>query len=142
VLRLSICCSRRLMRVMARGLPVPMAQPKAATRWRDLSATYRMRMLAADRRPIRMGQGRSFTPLAPVTQKQVGNLPALSPRSDRHHGFCNLLWFCNPIGVELGHYRNDLRQLAIGLRWLDKRKLHAKAHQPVLAILASNESPD
>jgi hypothetical protein len=42
--------------------------------------------------------------------------------------------------LPIGHGRNDLRQLAIGLLWLEKRKLQAKAQDHLkAAILALQE---
>ncbi len=38
--------------------------------------------------------------------------------------------------LPVGDARNDLRQLAIGLLWLEKRNLKATVQDPVTAILA------
>jgi hypothetical protein len=38
--------------------------------------------------------------------------------------------------LPVGHARNDLRQLAIGLLWLEKRNFKATVQDPVTAILA------
>jgi hypothetical protein len=38
--------------------------------------------------------------------------------------------------LPVGHARNNLRQLASGLLWLDKRNLQATAQDRVTAILA------
>jgi hypothetical protein len=38
--------------------------------------------------------------------------------------------------LPVGHARNELRQLAIGLLWLEKRNLKATVQDPVTAILA------
>jgi hypothetical protein len=38
--------------------------------------------------------------------------------------------------LPVGHARNDLRQLAVGLLWLEKRNLEATLREPVTAILA------
>ncbi len=41
--------------------------------------------------------------------------------------------------LPVGHDRNDLRQLATGLLWLDKRNLQATVQDRVTAILALND---
>jgi hypothetical protein len=41
--------------------------------------------------------------------------------------------------LPIGHKRNELRQLAVGLLWLDKRNLQAKVRDRITAMLAMNE---
>jgi hypothetical protein len=40
--------------------------------------------------------------------------------------------------LPVGHARNDLRQLAIGLLWLDRNGLHATAKNRAAALLEMN----
>jgi hypothetical protein len=41
--------------------------------------------------------------------------------------------------LPIGHDRNDLRQLARGLLWLEKKNLHATQTDRITAILALSE---
>ena len=41
--------------------------------------------------------------------------------------------------LPIGHNRNDLRQLAIGLLWLEKRGREAMVHERVALALAMDE---
>jgi hypothetical protein len=41
--------------------------------------------------------------------------------------------------LPVGHARNDLRQLAMGLLWLEKNKLRSTAKDRITVILARNE---
>jgi hypothetical protein len=41
--------------------------------------------------------------------------------------------------LPIGHARNDLRQLAMGLLWLQKRQVHTKVQERVAAILTMTE---
>jgi hypothetical protein len=42
--------------------------------------------------------------------------------------------------LPVGHARNDLRQLAIGLLWLDRNGLHATAKERTAALLEMKEA--
>jgi hypothetical protein len=41
--------------------------------------------------------------------------------------------------LSIGHERNDLRQLAMGLLWLDRKGLDAKVQDRLDATLSSND---
>jgi hypothetical protein len=42
--------------------------------------------------------------------------------------------------LPIGHERNELRQLAMSLLWLDKRNLETKVQDRLTAMLAMNEN--
>jgi hypothetical protein len=44
--------------------------------------------------------------------------------------------------LPIGHARNDLRQLAMGLLWLEKNQLTAGAQDKLTATLAMNETSE
>jgi hypothetical protein len=44
--------------------------------------------------------------------------------------------------LPVGHDRNDLRQLAIGLLWLDRNGLHATIQDRALALLEMKQAHD
>jgi hypothetical protein len=44
--------------------------------------------------------------------------------------------------LPVGHHRNDLRQLAMGLLWLEKQNLQATVRDRVAAVVALEEVHD